>query len=269
MKLPVLSEDDFLTVRQLMENVSGIVLAPHKKQLVASRLMKRLRALGLDSYKDYVNRLKSDADGEERRLAIDLLTTNETFFYRESVHFEVLAEHIRTASRPRWRIWSAASSSGEEVYTLAMTLTEALPAQAEWEVIGSDLCRHALASAKAAVYPVERARLLPQSWLRRFTLRGVGEMDGYLQVVPELRQRVSFRCINLNENLPADLGQFDVIFLRNILIYFDGIGKRRLVERVLTRLRPGGLLFVGHSENLHGLDLPLENWRPAVLRKRP
>lgn len=267
MDLPQMTDTDFGQVRDLMRHVSGITMAHHKKQLVAGRLIKRLRALGLETFRDYVLLLQRPEQHEERRLAVDLLTTNETFFFREEGHFHFLRAYLLDRESSPLRIWSAACSSGEEVYSLAMLLDSLLPCSNSWSLVGSDLCRHVLETAQSGIYPLSRAKAIPEEMLRKYCLKGVGSMDGYLQIQALLRQRVSFRCINLNDALPHDMPMFDVIFLRNILIYFDQTGKRELVSRVISRLQPGGYLFIGHSESLYGLNLPLTSCGSAVYYK--
>lgn len=148
-----------------------------------------------------------------------------------------------------------------------MLLDSLLPCSNSWSLVGSDLCRHVLETAQSGIYPLSRAKAIPEEMLRKYCLKGVGSMDGYLQIQALLRQRVSFRCINLNDALPHDMPMFDVIFLRNILIYFDQTGKRELVSRVISRLQPGGYLFIGHSESLYGLNLPLTSCGSAVYYK--
>lgn len=267
MEFPALTESEFVQIRDLMSQVSGITLADHKRQLVAGRLMKRLRALACASFGEYVTYLLAPEHQEERRLAVDLLTTNETYFFREDAHFQALRQWLSARSRQPLRLWSAACSTGEELYSLAMVLMDARP-DGHWQLLGSDLCRHALQSAESGVYPLSRAEGIPEVWKKRFCLKGVGEMAGYLQVSAELRRRVSLHCINLNAPLPSGWGDFDVIFLRNMLIYFDMAGKRRIVERLLAHLSPEGLLFVGHAESLQGLDLPLVSHGSAIYRRR-
>jgi chemotaxis protein methyltransferase CheR len=236
-KLPSLNEHDFNIIRHLMADISGIQMATHKRALVSGRLMKRLRILQLDSFSDYVALLKNPQQQEERRIAVDLLTTNETFFFREKPHFDLLLKLLKQHPRRPLRLWSAACSSGEEVYSLAMTLNEGLEQGTHWEIIGSDLCRQALDKAKQAIYPLQRTENLPTEWL------------------------------NLNIPLPPTLGCFDIIFLRNMLIYFDPKTKEQILERIIAQLKPGGLLFVGHSEGLHGINLPVTAYAPAVYRK--
>ena len=236
-KLPSLNEHDFNIISHLMADISGIQMATHKRALVSGRLMKRLRILQLDSFSDYVALLKNPQQQEERRIAVDLVTTNETFFFREKPHFDLLLKLLKQHPRRPLRLWSAACSSGEEVYSLAMTLNEGLEQGTHWEIIGSDLCRQALDKAKQAIYPLQRTENLPTEWL------------------------------NLNIPLPPTLGCFDIIFLRNMLIYFDPKTKQQILERIIAQLKPGGLLFVGHSEGLHGINLPVTAYAPAVYRK--
>jgi chemotaxis protein methyltransferase CheR len=262
--LPLLGDREFEQICALMQQVSGIRLGQAKKPLVASRLLKRLRSLDLSAYSDYVALLARPDQDEERRTVVDLLTTNETFFFREAAHFDFLRDALARFQGRELKVWSAACSSGEEVYTLAMVLAETLGKRIDWNILGTDLCRSALKAAAVAVYPVERARNLPQPLLHRYCLQGVGEQAGRLQIGPELRARARFGCLNLIEPLPAALGRFHVIFLRNALIYFDEAGKRDIVGRLLPALEPGGLLFVGHSEGLHGLGLPIRAVSPAV-----
>ncbi|MGL4207671.1 MAG: CheR family methyltransferase [Aeromonadaceae bacterium] len=268
MNTPELSEPDFLEIRELMSRVSGIKMAPHKRQLVAGRLLKRLREHACDSFHEYVQILKAPTSEEERRLAVDLLTTNETFFFREEGHFRYLGRWLEGRTTLPLRVWSAACSSGEEIYSLAMVLQEARPAGG-WELLGSDLCRHVLAKAQQGIYPMSRAQGIPEAWLKRYCLKGVGEQEGYLQVASTLRSRVQFSCINLNESLPLEIGMFDVIFLRNILIYFDMPAKQAILARIAQRLKPDGLLFIGHSESLQGLALPLIPCDSAVYCRSP
>lgn len=258
-----LEAEVFSRLQQLMKGASGIFLAPHKKALVSSRLQKRVRGLGLSGFREYLNYL--DKTPEERRLAIDLLTTNETSFFREPKHFELLRQLLPRFKGPL-RVWSAACSSGEEPYTLAMVLAESL-GHDDWQILASDLSGQVLEKARGAVYPVRQEASISRSLLVKYCLRGTGETSGFFQIKPQLRQHVAFTSINLNEPLPGDLGHFDVIFIRNVLIYFDLNSKRDILSRVLLQLKPGGYLFVGHSESLQGLGLGVSSVAPAVYRK--
>ena len=260
-----LSDLEFEHFRKFIYGVAGISLGPSKKSLVAGRLSKRLKAHGLSSFGQYYHLVSRQA--EERQIAIDLLTTNETHFFREPRHFELLRQQALTEHdrRQPFRVWSAACSTGEEVYTLAMVLADEL-GPGPWEVLGSDISTRVLQQAESGLYSMDRAAELPDHCLKQYCLRGVGRMDGSFVVSPKLRTRTRFAQINLTEPLPAQ-DTFDVIFLRNVLIYFQPDTKRQVIERLLSRLRPGGWLFVGHSETLNDLVRGVESVAPAVYRK--
>jgi chemotaxis protein methyltransferase CheR len=260
-----LSDTELSGFSRLMFDAAGISLAPSKKALVEGRLSKRLHALGLASFAAYLQHLRTDA--AERQQAIDLLTTNETYFFREPRHFGFLAEQILPSvetGRP-FRVWSAACSSGEEPYSIAMVLAERL-GQHPWEIVASDISTRVLKQARRAIYPMERAEKIPQPYLKAFCLKGMGAQTGSFTLQAGLRERVHFREINLNTVLP-DIGSFDLVVLRNVMIYFDAGTKRSVCRRLVDTLRPGGHLFIGHSESLNGLDCPLQPIQPAVYRK--
>ncbi|HWR76873.1 MAG TPA: protein-glutamate O-methyltransferase CheR [Thiobacillus sp.] len=260
-----LNDRDFASFQQMIFSIAGISMTPAKKALVAGRLAKRLKHHGLDSYGAYFQLLSRHQD--EVQVAVDLLTTNETFFFREPKHFDFLRDRILPGHPPGrpFRVWSAASSSGEEAYTLAMVLAERL-GEAAWEILGSDICTRVLAKARTGLYPMERTRGIPAASLRAYCLKGVGSQEGCFMIDPVLRRRVSFAQINLNERLP-EVGEFDVIFLRNVMIYFQAETKRQVVARLLAKLRPGGFFIVGHSESLNGLTQGLETVAPSIYRK--
>lgn len=260
----MLSPQRFEAVTQLFFDVSGIRLGEHKRPLVVSRLQKLAQERGCPSLDEYVDRLLQQADPLEVVKVVDKLTTNETYFFREPQHFDFLAQLV---SRPRtgpgdFRVWSAASSSGEEAYSIAMLLADKMGLRG-WEIIGTDLSTQMVDSARRALYTLERARNVPQAYLKQWCLKGEGQYDGYLLIDKILRTKVRFQGANLTQELP-DIGQFDVIFLRNVLIYFDTPGKEDIVNRVITRLKPGGFLFTGHAESLANLHVPLKTIAPAV-----
>ncbi|MBT9541086.1 protein-glutamate O-methyltransferase CheR [Thiobacillus sp.] len=260
-----LKDSEFSSFQQMIFRIAGISMTPAKKALVAGRLAKRLKHHGLDSYEDYFQLLSRQQD--EMQVAVDLLTTNETYFFREPKHFDFLRDRVlpgHPAGRP-FRIWSAACSSGEEPYTLAMLLADRL-GDAPWDVFGSDISTQVLDKARRGLYPMERARGIPPALLRAHCLKGVGSQDGQLLIDPALRRRVQLAQINLNEPLP-EVGEFDVIFLRNVMIYFQAETKRQVVARLLAKLRPGGIFIVGHSESLNGLAQGLETLAPSIYRK--
>jgi chemotaxis protein methyltransferase CheR len=262
-----LSDQEFARFRQLIHEIAGISLSDAKKPLVAGRLNKRLREFHLDSYGEYFRRLSQSP--EELQTCVDLLTTNETYFFREPKHFDFLREHLEKpglipSGRPL-RIWSGACSSGEEPYSIALLLADVL-ADKPWEILASDISQRVLDRARAGVYRVQDSEDIPRRMLVRHCFRGVGANEGNLLIDPALRRRVRFEQINLNNPLP-EVGQFDVIFLRNVMIYFDGDTKRQVVKRLLSRLRPGGYFLISHSESLNGIDDTLKVVKPSIYRK--
>ena len=260
----MLSRQRFEAVTQLFFDVSGIRLAEHKRPLVVSRLQKLAQEKGCNTIDDYVDGLIKQADPLELVKVVDKLTTNETYFFREPQHFDFLTDMVGKLRRGTtdFRIWSAASSSGEEAYSIAMLLADKM-GPSGWEIVGTDLSTQMVDNARRALYTMERARNVPQPYLKKFCLKGEGQYDGYLLIDKSLRSRARFMGANLTQDLP-DIGLFDVIFLRNVLIYFDNPGKEDIVKRVITRLKPGGYLFTGHAESLANLNVPLKTIAPAV-----
>lgn len=265
MSTETLTDAELQGFSRLMADAAGIMLPASKKALVSGRLARRLQVVGCASFADYLRHLHTDP--QERQRAVDLLTTNETYFFREPRHFAYLAEQVLPTfpgGRP-FRVWSAACSSGEEPYSVAMLLSERLGSK-PWEIVASDISSRVLDQARAGIYPMDRAEKIPQPYLKAYCLKGVGAQDGYFAIQPGVRERVSFRTVNLNATLP-DLGLFDLVLLRNVMIYFSTDTKREVCRRLEAVLRPGGHLFIGHSESLNGLDSPLRMVQPAVYRK--
>lgn len=262
-----ITDAEFGKFQQFIFDAAGITMSGAKKALVSGRLAKRLQTLGLSTYAAYYSLLASGKAPDEVQTAVDLLTTNETYFFRESKHFDQLREAAMAARRQSQplRVWSAASSTGEEAYSAAMVLADCLP-EAPWEVVGTDISMRVLERARTGHYPMERARHIPPDYLKRFCLRGTGDQDGTLLVERRLRSRVNFTYANLNTNLPS-LGTFDVVFLRNVMIYFSGETKREVVARVLSLLKPGGFFFIGHSETLNEINTSVQQVAPSIYRK--
>lgn len=260
-----LRDQDFAQIQRLMYREAGIALSPAKKVLVSGRLIKRLRHFGLESFQDYLRLVETPQHQDEKRLMINLLTTNETSFFREPRHFEFLHSLLQQPHPRPWRIWSAACSSGEEPYSIAMLLADHLGMQG-WEILASDINQQVLERATSGLYPLTRAEPIAREQLKRYCLRGTGSAEGQFMIGPELRQHIGFRRINLINPLP-EVGSFDVIFLRNVMIYFDVDTKRKVVESLAEKLAPGGHLFTGHSESLHGVTTLLTSVRPATYRK--
>ncbi len=261
-----ISPEEFAWIRRFLFERTGIELKDGKESMVMGRLDRRLRHHELDTYSSYFT-LLGDHSPIETQLAIDLLTTNETYFFREPSHFEFLAR-VMSAMPPRpapIRIWSAASSTGQEAYTIAMTLAESLPADQDWQVLGTDISSRVVETAQRGLYPIEAAQHIPRNLLQRYCLRGRQEYEGFLAIDRRLTTRTTFREINLNA-LPNNLGSFDVIFLRNVMIYFGLETKRELVGRITEALRPGGYLILSHSETLNGISTPLRTVQPSIYR---
>lgn len=266
-----ISDGEFRQFRDLMRRVAGIELGDAKKHLVSGRLSRRVRERGLASFADYHRLVASGDDHDEFHRMVDLLTTHETYFFREPRHFEHLAGSVlpELASRDgarRLRVWSAASSTGEEAYSLAMVMMDKLGVDAGWEIVATDISREVLERARQGIYATERIDGIPPAYLKRYCLRGLGRRSGTLRVAPEIRKRVSFAEANLAGSL-AGIGEFDIVFLRNVLIYFDLATKREIVHRVAQQIRRGGWLFIGHSESLNGITTALRPERPTVYRK--
>jgi chemotaxis protein methyltransferase CheR len=263
----ILTDAEFTRFQRFIYNAAGITLSASKKALVGGRLDKRLSARGTDSFSAYLRLLESKSEQAEVQTAVDLLTTNETYFFREPKHFDLLRQ-LAIAAQGRsapFRVWSAACSSGEEVYSMAMVLDDCLPRQ-PWDVLGSDISTRVLARAKSGHYPLERTRHIPPASLKRHCRKGHGEQEGTLLVDRALRERVQFAQVNLNAELPR-LGPFDVIFLRNVMIYFNNDTKREVVRRVLSVLKPGGHFCIGHSESLNDINSDVQALAPSIYRK--
>ncbi len=268
--LATLSDQSFRQFCQWLYQRSGIYLSAEKKQLVSGRLQKRLRELQLASFEQYLQLISSAQQGDEQQIALNLLTTNETFFFREEKHFDFLRQQLKgsLATVPELAIWSAAASTGEEAYSLAMLLTEQRGLQRNWRIVGTDINTRVLEQARNGVYPIERAQRIPQPMLKQCCLKGTGKDQGLFRFRPELRQRLEFRQANLMRPL-AMTDKFDVILLRNVLIYFELQDKQQVVANVLRQLKPGGLLLVGHSESIHGYDARLQPLQPSCYRWLP
>jgi len=266
---PALPPRVFDRICRLVHERSGIELGDGKQALVSSRLGKKLRASGCASYEEYLKQVEGDGTGESLMALIDALTTNYTSFLRESSHFDRLKQILPAlASRPSIQIWCAASATGEEPYTLAITMLEALgrEAHSRCHVIATDISTQALRAARRGVYPLDRLQEVPQAWFSRYWLKGEGEHAGMCKVKPEVARMVEFRRLNLIERFMLP-GLYPVVFCRNVMIYFSKETQEHVVARIAQFLEPGGYLFVGHSESLTGITHALESVAPAVYRK--
>lgn len=240
---------DFDRVRALIHQRAGIALAESKQEMVYSRLARRLRATGIRSFQAYLDSLEGGQDSEEWEAFTNALTTNLTSFFREAHHFPLLAEHVRDKKEPV-TVWCSASSTGEEPYSIAMTLCESLGSLAsQAHVVATDIDTNVLATAASGIYPIDRLDRMPPERARRFFLRGKGAQAGMVRVRPELRQMVTFKQLNLLADDWPISGPFDAIFCRNVMIYFDKPTQSRILSRFAPLMKPDALLFAGHSEN--------------------
>jgi chemotaxis protein methyltransferase CheR len=245
------TQDDFTRIRELIYRCAGISLAPGKRDMVYSRLARRLRARQLDCFTDYLEIIE-DGDPQEMEAFINALTTNMTSFFREPHHFQVLAE--RLAQLPKNRpaaIWTCASSTGEEPYSIAMTAADTLGDSPPARILATDIDTNVLAAGRLGVYPVDQVQKLPTELQKRHFLRGEGRNQGFARVREELRQLVTFRQLNLLSDSWPMRRKFDMIFCRNVMIYFDKATQQAILKKLAGCLEPDGLLFVGHSESFH------------------
>jgi chemotaxis protein methyltransferase CheR len=267
--MQTLRDDTYRRITELMYSAIGLSFNDSKKPLVSSRLASRIERLGLDGFEDYFALISGTQDGGEFQMAVDLLTTNETYFFREPAHYELLERELTSAKPRSLAVWSAASSFGDEAYSTAMLLAELEQKGrigGDWQILGTDISDRVLRSASEAIYPAERLRNVSPERLKRYCLRGEGECEGQVQMQPALRKHVRFGQLNLCEPIEG-LGPFDVIFLRNVLIYFDAKTKQEVVDRVLTQLRPGGLFFIGIAEGRVPCNTPIQVLAPGAFRK--
>jgi chemotaxis protein methyltransferase CheR len=266
-----LSRAELAQIVRLVYERSGITLHDGKRALIMARLQKRLHAGGFSSFSAYLRHVERDTTGAELTTLLDAIATNHTSFFREPQHFDLLRSRILPELLGRSepvRIWSAACSTGEEPTTLAITLAEALPAHefARARILASDLSTRALATAKAGVYSLERVSEIPPVLLRKYFERGMGAQDGLVRVAAALRSRIDYRQVNLMDTSSV-WESFDVIFCRNVMIYFDRAVQERVVAQLERRLAPGGYLFIAHSESLNGVAHSLRWVAPAMYRK--
>lgn len=248
---------DFERVRKLIYQHAGISLSPVKQDMVYSRLARRLRATGMQSFAQYLDALENKG-GDEWERFVNSLTTNLTSFFREPHHFPIFAEHLRKLGTKRAvRVWCSASSTGEEPYSIAMTVAETFGSNVSHiSIVASDLDTNVLATAQKGIYPIERVEKLSPERLQKFFLRGTGSQEGYVSVRPELKRMIEFQRINLLDSTYSVRGPLDIIFCRNVMIYFDKPTQYKILSRFAPMMQPDGLMFAGHSESfLHASDL--------------
>ena len=240
---------DFERVRDLIYKRAGIALAESKQEMVYSRLARRLRAIGIGSFVQYLDMLERGGDADEWEAFTNALTTNLTSFFRESHHFPILADFAKTLKEPA-TVWCSASSTGEEPYSIAMTLCEAYGSLTPpVQIVATDIDTNVLATGANGVYPLERIEKMSPERIKKFFLRGKGAQEGFVRVRPELRKLITFKQLNLLGDAWPISGPFDVIFCRNVMIYFDKPTQSKILSRFVPLMKPHALLFAGHSEN--------------------
>src|ERR1700743_3805692 len=241
---------DFARIRELIHRGAGISLSDHKRDMAYSRLARRLRARGLDSFREYLDLLESENDPAEWEAFTNALTTNLTAFFREAHHFPILSEFVKRRAQPV-SVWCSATSTGEEPYSIAMTLIEALGESGarQASVLATDIDTQVLAKAEAGVYQFDQVKQLSPERLKRFFLKGTGAHAGMVKVRPEVRAMIRFQQLNLTDRDYGLRSQFDAIFCRNVMIYFDKPTQSQVLARFEPLMKSGGLLFAGHSEN--------------------
>ena len=256
---------EFAQFQKLIYDIAGISMSDQKKVLLVGRLGRRLKHYKLNTYTEYLRLIKSHAHPGEEQIMVDLLTTNETYFFREQAHFDFLTEHIlpRHPAGRSFDVWSAASSTGEEIYTIGFVLADKLGLNAPWTITGSDISSRVLETAQRGQYWLDRTRGLPERCLKKYCLKGVRSQEGSFMICPEIKTRTNFMQVNLNKDLP-DVGKFHVIFLRNVMIYFDAETKKQVVNRLVKKLHPGGYFIIGHSESITGMCDQLKQIKPTI-----
>lgn len=272
-----LSVRDFNQFRSLVYEKCGINLGDGKIDLVRARLSKRLRQIGMNSFREYYRLVTEDSSGAELVCLMDAISTNLTSFFREKKHFDFMTDHILPgiSGKPvsgqarEFRVWSAGCSSGEEPYSISISLNEFAESSPgfTFSILATDISTKVLDKAIAGVYDYERLAGMPTGTRNRFFLRGNGKMDGYVKVKPRLRKAVTFKRLNLMEPFPFR-ENFDLIFCRNVMIYFDKPTQEKLVSKYHESLRPGGHLFIGHSESLMGITHSFQYVQPTIYRKK-
>ena len=271
-----LSDKDFKRFSDLVYTTIGINLGPAKKELLRTRLGKRLRMLNIDSFGEYY-RYVTEENREELTNLFDAISTNLTSFFREQKHFDYLASHVlpeivnEKGRRGDWtlRVWSCASSTGEEPYSLAITLSEFFGQGSKWsaKILATDVNTEVLARAEAGSYKEQRVEGMSKQYLKRYFLRGVGRSHGLVKVKNEIKNMVTFRRLNLTVPRYPFRKEFDFIFCRNVMIYFDKYTQKQIIDRLYMHLRKGGYLFLGHAESLTGIETDFIYIQPTIYRK--
>lgn len=274
MHINPITEQEYDFLRSTVYQCSRINLGPNKKELVTARLSKRLRALQLASFADYCNLVKSPAGEQEIGHLIDSISTNHTYFFREQRHLDYLSqtivpEWLQTRDTQELRIWSAACSSGEEPYSISITLQEKLASNrtASWSLTCTDISKTILDSAQKGIFVAERLQRVAPDIVRKYFQKGFGDWEGYYRVRDDLRKHLSFSLLNLCQPDYGWRDPFRVVFLRNVMIYFDRQTQEEVVNRIHNNLQPGGYLIIGQSESLTGVRHPYKMIAPSIYQR--
>lgn len=269
-----LSNQDFMRLSNFIYRQYGIKMPEAKHIMLQSRLQKRLRALQMPSFSDYVDYVFSPKGGDEIIHMMDVVSTNKTDFFRENQHFEFLLDNVlpelyEVGHQNFVKVWSAGCSSGEEPYTLAMVLSEyqAKNRGFDFQILGSDLSTIVLEKAVEAIYPEDRVAVIPYELKKKYLLKSKDREKPTVRIVPELRRKASFMRLNFMDDAYDVQQNYDIVFCRNVLIYFDRQTQEKVINKLCRHLRPGGFFFLGHSESVTGIDVPLKQIKPTVFRR--
>lgn len=257
------SKEVFSLYQKMIKNQLGIMLPPQKRTMLGHRLLKRLRFHQLDTFKQYYNLIQTNS--REQTIAFELVTTNETFFFREEKHFDYLRDHILPATNKNqiFNVWCGAASTGEEPYSIAMVLDDKLTQP--WRLLATDVNQAVIDKGKKGIYVDQRTELLPKKYLKKYCRKGIEEFSGYFRIESHLREKVNFETLNLLSPFTSN-EKYDVIFLRNVMIYFDEPTKVDIVSRIVKKLKPKGYFFISHSESLQNISTDFDLIQPAVYR---
>lgn len=268
MEIPPLSNKEFTHFQKLIYELAGLHMPPVKKSLIANRLVSRLRFYQIPTYQEYYDFLILPENADEKQIFVDLLTTNETSFFREPIHFQFLSDYIVTQKKDDsvFRIWSAACSSGEEPYSIAMLLADKIKYQS-WEIIASDISSRILEKSNRGLYPIDKTVNIPTEYLKKYCLKGVNSNEGFFKIANEIKSNIRFLHMNLIEPFPV-IGKFKFVFLRNVMIYFDKPTRKNIIEKMHDVITENGYLFIGHSETLLGVTDKFQMIKPTIYMRK-
>jgi chemotaxis protein methyltransferase CheR len=261
-----IKDKEFLRFKELIYKESGIFMNEEHKELIEHKLSNRLALHHLSSFGQYYDLVLEN--NNELQAMINAVTTNETYFFRENKHYDFLKNVVLpTVKYDVFRSWSAAGSNGAEAYSTAMVIDSTLSTYQNWEIVTSDINSEILEFSKRGRYPMKFAKKIPMDFLKKYCLKGINEDDGFFKIQDKLKRRIKYMHINLTGTIPSELGVFDVIFLRNMIIYFDDKHKKIIVDNVLKQLKKGGYLFMGHSESLYRITDKVKQIKPSIYQK--